>query len=122
MRDGEARFIGEAIEVQFCEPPLYAKRPGCPDSFVWQGVRHRIVKLEREWHDHERRGRMARNMRPDHAAAAAARGSWGVGRVYFRVRTEENRVFDLYYDRAPGGGGRRRGGWYLFREIVLDHT
>jgi hypothetical protein len=70
MRKGHDRFIGEAIAVQFREPPTYTKRPGCPAAFVWRGESHRIVKLEREWHDYRRRGRMAHNMRPDHAAAA----------------------------------------------------
>jgi hypothetical protein len=52
---------------------------------------------------------MARNMRPTHAEAAQRRGSWGVGRDYYRVRTGSGHIFDLYYDRA--------GSWFLFREL-----
>ena len=45
------------------------------------------------------------------------RGSWGVGQDYYRVRTAEGRIFDLYYDRAPKNVFRRKGGWFLDREI-----
>ena len=111
------RFFSEPIEAHFEQPPALEKKPGCPDAFTWRETRYQIIGKLGEWHDYRRRGRMAINMRPDHAAAAESRGSWGVGRVYFRVRTEENRVFDLYYDRAPGSGGKREGSWHLFREI-----
>ena len=64
---------------------------------------------------------MARNMRPDHALAAARRGSWGVGRDYFRVRTGvtagDGRIFDIYYDRSPKTASERKGMWFLFREM-----
>jgi hypothetical protein len=52
--------------------------------------------------------------------AAESRGSWGVGRFYFRVKLEDGRVFDLYYDRAPQGVDRRKGTWFLFRELMDD--
>lgn len=111
------RFIGESIAVQFDEKPALAKKPGCPDCFTWHGETHAIVDILKEWHDYGRRGRMARNMRPSHAAAAQRRGSWGVGRDYYRVRTEQGRVFDLYYDRSPKGVGDGRGEWFLYREM-----
>jgi hypothetical protein len=60
---------------------------------------------------------MARNMTPEHAATAERRGSWGVGRFYFRVKTEAGNIFDLYYDRSPKNVDDRKGGWYLFREL-----
>ena len=111
------RFIGEPIAVQFDEAPTLKKKPGCPAHFVWQGETHRIVEILKEWHDYGRRGRMAHNMRPAHAAAARRRGSWGVGRDIYRVRTEGGRVFDIYYDRAPKGVGDRSGAWFLYREM-----
>ena len=112
------RFIDEAIEARFDRPPAFEKRPPCPDGFVWRGEAHRVVELLSEWHDYARRGRMASNMRPDHAELAAARGSWGVGRAYFRVRTDAGLIFDLYYDRAPKGANQRKGAWFLFRELA----
>jgi hypothetical protein len=100
-------FIGEPIEVIFDQPPTLEKKPPCPNGFVWQGQTYRIVAELEAWHDYERKGRMATNMRPAHAEAAAGRGSWGVGRFYFRVCVEDGRLFELYYDRAPRPAGRR---------------
>jgi hypothetical protein len=111
------RFIAEPVEVHFNRPPTLEKKPGCPDAFTWRETRYIVVEKLAEWHDYRRKGRMAINMRPDHAEAAARRGSWGVGRDFFRVRVESGRVFDLYYDRAPQDVDRRKGGWFLFREL-----
>ncbi|HEY52852.1 MAG TPA: hypothetical protein G4N94_05280 [Caldilineae bacterium] len=112
------QFIGERIDVQFDTAPTFSKTPGCPDGFIWQGETYRITELLSEWRDVGRRGRMASNMRPAHAKMAERRGSWGVGRFYFRVRTDAGRIFDLYYDRAPGKAGDRKGSWLLFREMA----
>ena len=111
------RFIGERIQVEFDQSPALEKKPGCPDRFVWREQTYQVVHVLSEWHDYRRRGRMARNMRPEHAAAAERRGSWGVGRDYYRIRADTDQVFDLYYDRAPGGAGDRKGSWFLFREM-----
>lgn len=112
------RFIAEAIEVEFDEPPALEKKPDCPDRFVWGGETFRIAEELAAWHDYARRGRMARNMSPRHSATATLRGSWGVGRFYFRVRTDGGRIFDIYYDRAPAGADDRKGDWFLFREMA----
>lgn len=61
---------------------------------------------------------MARNMRQEHAGRAARRGSWGVGKFFFRIRTQEDRIFDLYYDRAPQNVDQRKGSWHLFQELT----
>ncbi len=111
-------FIGEEIECRFDRPLLLEKQPGCPDGFVWQGKEYRVVETLSEWHDYGRRGHMARNMCPAHLATASGRGSWGVGRDYYRVRTEGGQFFDLYYDRAPTGSGGPKGSWFLFRELT----
>ena len=112
------RFICEAIEVHFAQTPLLEKKPGAPDRFTWRGEPFAVVEVLSEWHDYHRRGRMARNMRPTHAATAESRGSWGVGQDYYRVRTTDGRIFDLYYDRAPKDAGRRKGAWFLDRELA----
>jgi hypothetical protein len=111
------RFIGEPIDVFFEQPPVLEKRPGCPDGFDWDTNHYRIVEKLSEWHDYRRRGQMAINMRPEHAARASQRGSWGVGRDYFRVRVDTGQLFDLYYDRAPKDIDRRKGAWFLYREL-----
>jgi hypothetical protein len=114
------RFIGERIQVQFDRPPALEKRPGCPDQFVWRGATYRVVEVLSEWHDYGRRGRMAHNMRPTHAAVATRRGSWGVGRDYYRARTDSGQVFDLYYDRAPKSADDGKGSWILYREMSAE--
>ena len=112
------KFISESIDVHFNQPPVLEKKPGPPDAFTWRGERFQIIEVMSEWHDYRRRGRMARNMQPKHAAAAERRGSWGVGQDYFRVRTADGRIFDLYYDRAPKDVDRRKGAWFLYRELA----
>ena len=111
------RFINEPIEVYFDHPPTLEKKPGCPDAFSWRESTYRVVTMVSEWHDYGRRGRMARNMRPEHATTAQRRGSWGVGQFYFRVITDRARIFDLYYDRAPKNVDHRKGAWYLYQEL-----
>lgn len=119
------RFIGEAIEAHFDKPPLLAKAPPCPNAFTWQGQTFHVIALLREWHDYQRRGRMARNMRPEHAQRAATRGSWGVGRYHFQVRAitpetlaANGQVFELYFDRAPVDVDHRHGQWFLVSELA----
>ncbi len=112
------RFISERIEVSFFQSPILEKKPGCPNGFTWRGESFRIVERLSEWHDYSRRGRMARNMMPKHAETAKRRGSWGVGKDYYRVRTENGRIFDLYFDRAPQDADHRKGGWFLFQELI----
>jgi hypothetical protein len=111
------QFISEAIVVHFDQEPALSKKPPSPDRFTWRGETFHVAQKLKEWHDYGRRGRMAQNMRPAHLEAARRRGSWGVGRDYYRVRTTGGRVFELYYDRAPKDAGDRGGAWYLYREL-----
>ena len=111
------RFIGEEIEVHFRRTPALEKIPGPPDRFVWRSEQYQIVEVLSEWHNYLRRGRMANNMRPEHASTASRRGSWGVGQDYYRVLTSNNRIFDIYYDRAPKGADNRKGYWFLDKEM-----
>jgi len=112
------QFINEEIQVFFDEPPLLEKKPGAPSVFIWRDEKYTIVELLSEWHDYRRRGRMSRNMRPTHAETAAIRGSWGVGVDCYRIRTHNNRIFDLNYTRAPKDVDQRKGTWYLDRELT----
>lgn len=110
-------FIDEAIEVRFENPPVREKSPTCPDGFTWNGRDYRVVEKLAEWSDFTRRGKSARNMRPSHAAVAAGRGSLGVGRFYFRLRVDSGQIYDIYYDRAPQDADRRKGQWFVYREL-----
>ena len=117
VEDRALSFISERIEPFFDEETGFEKRPLCPSGFEWRGDRYRIEECSREWKDYARRGKMAHNMRTSHLATAEKRGSRGVGRYYFRVRTDDGRVFDLYYDRAPRDTQDRKGSWHLLREM-----
>jgi hypothetical protein len=110
-------FIDLPIEVCFYATPVRQKTPPCPDGFTWDGKDYRVTEKLSEWADFTRRGRMARNMRPAHAAVAAEHGSLGVGRFYFRVRVDTGQFFDLYYDRAIKDVDDRLGHWFLYREL-----
>ena len=109
-------FIDEPIEVFFDELPLLMKSPSCPNEFIWRGETYRVVEMLEMWQDFMRRGNMKRNMQPGHIEVALRRGSWGVGRFHFRVRVSSERIFEIYYDRAPKNAGDRKGHWFLFGE------
>ena len=111
-------FLDQAIEVIFEKPLLLEKNPDTPpDVFVWEDKTYRVTELLSSWNDFKRRGRMAQNMRPAHAVAAAGRGSLNVGRFYFRVRVDTGQIFDIYYDRAMKNVDERKGQWFVYREM-----
>ena len=110
-------FLDQPIDVTFAASPARPKTPPCPDGFTWDGRAYHITGELSEWTDFTRRGRLARNMRPAHAAVAAEHGSLGVGRFYFRVRVDTGQVFDLYYDRLIKDVDDRLGHWFLYREL-----
>ena len=111
------KFISEPIQVIFDKPPLYEKKPPCPDGFSWEEKEFRVVRTLREWKDFTRSGRMAHNMRMSSQRKAARRGSVGVGRFHFRVEVDGGRIFDLYYDRAVLSADDRKGAWILHQEL-----
>jgi hypothetical protein len=111
------RFIAEEIDVHFDVAPVITKKPGTPSGFTWQDETFRVAETISRWFTYDRKGRFAKNMQPRNLRAAQRRGSWGVGRFYFRVKTERGSVFDLYYDRASEAAGDRKGHWFLWREM-----
>jgi len=111
------RFIDVEVDVGFDRSPALLKKPGAPNTIFWGQTRLRVEEVISEWFDTSRRGDMARNMQDAHLRVAEKRGSWGVGRFFFRVRTQDDRFFDLYFDRAPKGAGDRKGHWFLWREL-----
>lgn len=115
-----SHYIGQPIEVEFDTPPRFSKRPHRPDRLIWDGQTHTVVESLEEHVDFGRRGRMASNMQPEHAARAAEHGSWGVGRYFFTVRTSGNRIFEIVYDRAPRDVDDRSGSWFLRLEWLPE--
>jgi hypothetical protein len=118
------RFIGAPVEAIFDQPPALEKRPGPPDGFVWEGRPYRVKAVLREWHDYRLRGKSesfyVKEQGSFRAKSAQRRGSWGVGRDYYRVRTDTGEVFELYYDRASRGPDHRKGAWFLFQQVLED--
>ena len=114
----KSHFIGEPIAVEFDKPPQFSKKPDCPDRIIWREETLLVETVLEEWHDYRRRGRMAQNMQPAHLRIAEQRGSWGVGRAYFRVRMVDGRCFEFYYDRAPKDSDNRSGNWFLVQELL----
>lgn len=110
-------FYDEAIQPIFDTPPALEKTPDCPNGFIWNDTTYRVNEMLSAWSDFARRGKMARNMRPAHAAVASSRGSLNVGRFYFRVRVETGQIFDIYYDRAMKNVDERKGQWFIYREL-----
>lgn len=111
-------FYDETITPGFDLTPTLEKKQGCPDRFTWRDVEYRVIELVKEWHDYARKGRMARNMQPQHAVVASHRGSWGVGRDYFIVKVGGGRFFQIYFDRAPKDVDHRKGEWFLWGELT----
>jgi len=111
-------YIGEEIFAGYTKPQRVIKTPACPDFIEWNDKTYKIETLLSEWKDFSRKGRFNRNMSLAHKKHALISGSWGVGRFNFRVETASGRIFDIYYDREPGGGSNRKGNWVLFREWI----
>ena len=113
-------FYVDEIEVRFDREPVVQKRPGLPAAFTWRGWEYVIVELLQEWHDYRKRGKTKMLYEKERGAywvkSAQRRGSWGVGRDFYRVRTESGEIFDIYYDRAPQGG-EKIGQWILSRRL-----
>ena len=82
------QFIGEEINVEFDKEFFLEKKPPCPISFKWREKTFGVNELISSWFDYERKGKKARNMRITHLARARKKGSWGVGRFYFKVKDE----------------------------------
>ena len=110
-------FYDERIEVLFNTLPVREKAPHCPNQFIWNKKTYQVTETLSEWTDFTRRGKMARNMQPAHAATASTRGSLNVGRYYFRVKVDSNQIFDIYYDRAMKNVDSRKGEWFIYREL-----
>ena len=110
-------FYDQPIQPVFDTPPVREKTPDCPNGFIWDDKTFRVIEMLSSWSDFTRRGKMAKNMRPAHAAVASSRGSLNVGRFYFRVRVDTGQVFDIYYDRAMKSLDDRKGQWFIYREL-----
>lgn len=113
-------FINEEVEVIHHDPPIYQRTPTPPDGFSWRGVTYSVKEILLEWKDFGRRGKNVHNMRPSSLLKAAKRGSRGVGRFYFRVITDNDQIFQLYFDRANWDPDHQSGSWILTAEYAYQ--
>jgi hypothetical protein len=116
------RFINEVIEVQHAQPLLYAKTPTPPKEFIWQEKTFFVKEILLEWKDFDRRGKSSHNMRPSSQLKAAKRGSRGVGRFHYQVLTQDDQVFQLYFDRSSWDQDTQTGEWILHADYAYRLT
>lgn len=113
-------FYSEPITVKFPVEPLLEKKPGLPAEFIWRGKPYKIITLLKEWHDYTKRGKIGKSYSQERGNAprmkSRKKGSWGVGRDYYRVLTDSGSVFDIYYDRSPTGQ-KKKGEWVLLKKV-----
>lgn len=115
-QDIPIRFIGERIEAVYDQVQIRTKDPGCPDAFRWRSTEYKIIKVIQQWADFSRKGNMQRNMSEVHRLRAETKGSWGVGKIFFRVEVHTGQNFEIYFDRAPQNVVDRGGYWFLLQE------
>ncbi len=112
-------FIGKEIEPVFGDTPDLEKKTGAPSGFKWGDRDYRITRVIKEWHEYDQArpggGRDA-GRPPFGARSPMRRGSWGVGKDFYRVLLDDGRLVDIYYDRRPKGK-KRKGRWVIFREL-----
>jgi hypothetical protein len=97
MHQPWSRFIDEPIEVALHGDVRE------PESFVWRGARHEVRELVHAWSDWG-------------FSEGAGQRNWRTRRHrnYFRVRTTEGRVFEIYLDRGARPGSHN---WFLLQEL-----
>jgi len=95
-----SRFIDDRIDV------VMEGTVRQPKSFVWQGRNFQVVEILHAWSDWG-------------FSLAATRRNWRTRkhRNYYRIRTEDERIFEIYLDRGTKPG---RESWYVFQEFSPD--
>jgi hypothetical protein len=94
-------FLGRGIEV------VTEGDPRVPVGFRLGSRDHRIAEILEAWQDH------------GFGRVAPLRKNWRLRRHrnYYRVRTDEGEVFEIYYDRGIGLRHPERRRWYAYRRL-----
>ena len=92
-----SKFIGSPVKVEFSQEPGYKR----PLALNWNDEGAFVSEVLSRWEDW------------GFGAAPPKRRHWWQRRhrTYYRVRTTDGRIFELYYDRS-------RQEWFLTREIL----
>ena len=99
-------FIGKPIEVELSE-----ETPPAPTAFRLGGQRHEVAEVLSRWEEHgygqRIRGHLDRQPQGQ--------------RFYYRVRTAEGEVFELYVDWSPvrrkGTKRSEKSQWFAHRRL-----
>ncbi|MGH2542359.1 MAG: DUF6504 family protein [Ardenticatenaceae bacterium] len=97
----EKRFFGKEIEVQ-TEGELYT-----PTAFRIDDDWHEVADIMVSW--------------PDYSFPSDGRGRhrWWQRhhRNYYRVKTTQGEVFEIYYDRGVSLGNEKHRRWYVTKQL-----
>jgi hypothetical protein len=99
MSEPWSRFIDEPIEVTVSGTVRE------PAAITWRGAGYAVDEILNAWSDWG-------------FPQGAVRRNWRTRRHrnYFRVRTSDGRIFEIYLDRGTKPG---REAWFLLRELGL---
>ncbi|MGB2698463.1 MAG: DUF6504 family protein [Candidatus Zixiibacteriota bacterium] len=91
-------FFSDKIDVQRDDK---TKDPAC---FCWKDKEYKIKEVLSSWSDWK------------FSAGAPKRKNWRLRhhRVYYRIKTEDNQVFEIYLDRKTK---KEDGEWVLYRRL-----
>ena len=98
----ESKFYGERIKVETLNQSFY------PSAFVWRGQRYVINRIIHSWPD------------SGYAKSTPNKRDWRSRhhRNYFVVRTDSERVFNIYHDRGVKKESPRV--WILNEELFMS--
>jgi len=94
------RFISEAItpvETSFESSCMSAGEPGLPLRFVWRGAEYQVTRVVDKW--------------KTTGPCSHGSGEQYVRRHWYRVQVAAAVQMDIYFDRQPRFGNKRRRWW-----------
>lgn len=100
--DGGSHFIGARVEVTLGGDPILL-----PVSFRWEGREYAVAEVLARWFDY------------GFGPQARPSPKWWQRRHrnYYRVRTADGEVFELYFDRGANLKHPERRVWILYRSL-----
>ena len=98
----ETHFIGEEVEVEMAGDPVLE-----PALIRWAGREYRVAEMLTRWFDY------------GFGPVLSAQPKWWQRRHrnYYRVRTEDGYVFELYFDRGANRKHPERRKWILVKSV-----
>lgn len=100
--EGGAQFIGAEVEVTMAGDPILM-----PVAFRWENREYTVAEVVSRWFDY------------GFGADPRPRPKWWQRRHrnYYRVRTTDGQVFELYFDRGTSAKHPERRKWVLYRSL-----